>query len=426
MLKILYVILDGLGDRPIEALGGRTPLEAAATPNLDRLAAAGQQGLVVTVGEGIAPESDVAVTAMLGYDPTVYHAGRGPLEALGAGLTFGDGDLALRGNFATGGEGTKIVDRRVGRSLSSEEAHALADAVTAQIRLESAPATVVAAASIGHRCAVVFHPAEGRLSAQVSNTDPAYARVGGLGVALPIFKDEIEVCLPLDTSAEARSAAALVNEFTRKSRAIMDAHPINTRRRAEGRLPGNLILLRDGGDHLPKVASIQERFGVTMGCFVEMPVERGIARFLGMGVVEVPHNPTSSPANTYQTWARRAVEVLPRYDGLYLHLKGPDEPGHDGDFQKKRRVIEEIDAHFFATLLPAIDRAATIVAVTADHATPCELRGHSADPVPMLVTGGETLPDGVGRFTEKAAAHGALGHLRGTDILPLLIARRAS
>ncbi len=117
--KILYVILDGLGDRPIASLGGRTPLDAAGTPNLDRLAAAGEQGLVTTVGEGIAPESDVAVMAILGYDPRIYHAGRGPLEALGAGLTFATGDLALRGNFATGGDGAAIFDRRVGRNLTT-------------------------------------------------------------------------------------------------------------------------------------------------------------------------------------------------------------------------------------------------------------------------------------------------------------------
>jgi len=160
--KILYVILDGVGDRPIPSLGGRTPLEAARTPHLDRLAASGEQGLVTTVGEGIAPESDVAVVAILGYDPMVYHVGRGPLEALGAGLEFSGGDLALRGNFATGGEGALIVDRRVGRNLSSEEARVLAEAVTAQITLETAPARVIAAATIGHRCAVVFHPTEGR------------------------------------------------------------------------------------------------------------------------------------------------------------------------------------------------------------------------------------------------------------------------
>lgn len=418
------MILDGLGDRPIAAFGGRTPLEAAATPNLDRLALAGQQGLVTTVGEGIAPESDVAVTAILGYDPTVHHAGRGPLEALGAGLDFNAGDLALRGNFATAGEGRKILDRRVGRNLSSEEAHALADAVTAQIRLERAPARVIVAASIGYRCAVVFRMKGGRLSAQISNTDPAYERVGGMGVALATFKDEVAECAPLDESPEAKTTAALVNEFTVKSRVIMDAHPANARRRAGGKLPGNLILLRDGGDHLPQVPSMRERFGINLGCFVEMPVERGIARTLGMGIVEVPHSASAARAEVYRAWARRAVEVLPEYDGLYLHLKGPDEAGHDGDAAGKRRIVEEIDAHFFGPLLAGIDQAATIVAVTADHATPCDLRGHSADPVPLLVAGVGTPPDRAGRFTEASAARGALGHLRGVDILPMLVARR--
>jgi 2,3-bisphosphoglycerate-independent phosphoglycerate mutase len=155
-----------------------------------------------------------------------------------------------------------------------------------------------------------------------------------------------------------------------------------------------------------------------------MPVERGIARYLGLGVVEVPHSASASRAEVYQAWARRAVEVLSQYDGLYLHLKGPDEPGHDGDYETKRRVIEEIDADFFGTLLPAIDPATTLVAVTADHATPCELRGHSADPVPLLLSGAGITPDQAGRFTETAAAHGALGHLRGVDILPMLVSRR--
>jgi 2,3-bisphosphoglycerate-independent phosphoglycerate mutase len=422
--KILYVILDGLGDRPVATLDGRTPLAAARTPHLDRLAAAGQQALVTTVGEGIAPESDVAVTAILGYDPTIYHAGRGPLEALGAGLEFKAGDLALRGNFATGGEGKRILDRRVGRNLLSEEARALADAVTQQIRLEASPARVVVASSIGYRWAVVFYPTQGRLSGQISNTDPAYARVGGLGVALPTFKEEVVECAPLDDSPSARTAAALINEFTVRSRAILDAHPVNAARRAAGKPPGNLILVRDAGDHVPQVPSMRERFGITLGCFVEMPVERGIARYLGMGVVEVPHSVSATRAEIYREWARRAVEVLPQYDGLYLHLKGPDEPGHDGDAEAKRRVIEEIDEYFFGTLLPAVDLPTTLIAVTADHATPCELRGHSADPVPLLVAGARTPADHAGRFTEADAARGALGHLRGIDILPLLVGRR--
>jgi 2,3-bisphosphoglycerate-independent phosphoglycerate mutase len=413
MKKILYIILDGVGDRPIAALGGHTPLGAARTPYLDRLAGEARLGLVQTVGPDIAPESDVAVMAMLGYDPHVYHAGRGPLEALGAGLAFDDGDLALRGNFATLGAGRRIIDRRVGRNLTAEEARQLADAVTAQVRLTAAPAELVVRASVGHRCAVIFYPKEGRLSANISNTDPAYGRVGGLGVARAVAGNEVEVCRPLDDSAEAWVAAELVNEFTRKSREILEEHDVNTRRRAAGKVPGNAILVRDAGDHLPAAPPLAERFGVRFGCVVEMPVERGIARFLGMDLVEI------APGAGYRAWAATARERIGAYDGLYLHLKGPDEAGHDGDYERKRASIESIDAEFFGPLLAAAPPAEWLWAVTADHATPCELRGHSADPVPLLVSGAGS--DGRGRFTEAEAAGGTLGLLAGTAVLPLLV-----
>jgi len=417
--RLLYVILDGLGDRPIPALGDRTPLEAAATPYLDRLAAAGRQGTVITVGKGVAPESDVAVMAILGYDPLRYHAGRGPLEVLGAGLRFRDGDLALRGNFATVGEGWTIVDRRVGRNLASEEARALAEAVNAEVHLRQAPADVTVRATSGHRCAVVISPREGRLSANISNTDPAYARLQGLGVARAEAGTEVEECRPLDDSPEAWIAAELVNEFTRKSREVMDAHPVNQRRRAQGLMPGNAILVRDAGDHLPQAPSIRERFGIEFGCFVEMPVERGIALLLGMSIIEVPPGAGDREA-AYRTWARRAAEEIDRHGGLYLHLKGPDEPGHDGDAVAKREVIALIDRAFFGELLPRISLEEVLVAVTADHATPCALKGHAADPVPLLVSGGGVPPDGTRAFGEREAATGDLGLLFGVDILPLL------
>ncbi len=412
MKKILYVILDGVGDRPSDALDGRTPLGAARTPHLDRLAQEARLGLVQTVGPEIAPESDVAVMAMLGYDPHTYHAGRGPLEAIGAALAFKDGDLALRGNFTTLGAGRRIVDRRVGRNLTSEEAADLAQAVTAQVRLTAAPVDFVVHATVGHRCAVVFYPEEGRLSAAISNTDPAYGRVGGLGVAKAVAGTEVEECRPLDDSAEAWVAAELVNEFTRKSREVMEEHEVNVRRRAAGHQPANGILVRDGGDHLPAAPKMAERFGVRMACVVEMPVERGIARFLGMDVVEIP------PGAGYGAWAQKAVEALPRYDGLYLHLKGPDEPGHDGDHAAKTASIEWIDDAFFGPLREQW-REHWLLAVTADHATPCELRAHSADPVPLIIVGSGS--DRLPRFTEADAARGTLGTLRGTQVLPLLV-----
>lgn len=421
MKHLLYVILDGLGDRPLAELGDRTPLEAADTPNLDRLADAGRQGTVLTVGKGIAPESDVAVMAILGYDPMRYHAGRGPLEAIGAGLRFREGDLALRGNFATVGEGWTIVDRRVGRNLTSPEAKDLADAVTTEVHLRQGPADLVVRASTGHRCAVVIYPREGRLSAQISNTDPAYARLQGLGVAKAVAGNEVDECKPLDDSPEAWISAELVNEFTRKSREVMDGHPVNRRRRAEGKMPGNAILVRDAGDHLPQAPSIRERFGIDFGCFVEMPVERGIATLLGMTVIEVPPS-HEDREGAYRQWARRAADEIKSHGGLYLHLKGPDEPGHDGDAAAKRDVIALIDQAFFGELLPRLDLEDVIVAVTADHATPCALRGHSDDPVPLLVAGGGVKPDGTRRYSEREAATGDLGMLTGVDVMPMLVA----
>ncbi|HLY22134.1 MAG TPA: alkaline phosphatase family protein [bacterium] len=420
MARILYTVLDGLGDRPVPALGNRTPLEAAAVPFLGALTLDGRTGLVQTVGKGIAPESDVAVMAILGYDPFKYHTGRGVFEVVGSGMRFADGDLALRGNFATGGEGRTIVDRRAGRNLTTDEAHALADAVTRGVRFSAAPAEVEVRGSVAHRAAVVMRRRGGRLSAKISNTDPAYARVEGLGVAREHAGNEVEVCEPLDESEEAKVAAALVNEFTEQARRILDAHPVNARRRADGKPPANLILVRDAGDHAPQLPPIAERFGVRFGCFVEMPVERGIAELTGMQVIPVPPS-GEDKERVYREWAQTAAREYKNFDGLYMHLKGPDEPGHDGLADAKRAVIELIDRAFFGTLLEHVPLDDVVIAVTADHATPVTLGRHSDDPVPLLVAGDGIEPDGTRVFNEKACAKGALGTLKGTDLMPLFV-----
>src|SRR5918998_1663331 len=371
--RILYVILDGLGDDPLDALGGKTPLEAARTPHLDSLAAGGRNGYVTTVGEGIAPESDIAVFAVLGYDPHKHHTGRGPLESVGAGLDVKDGDLAYRVNFATvekEGEGWAILDRRVGRDLSSEEAHALAEEVQQKVRIPGASFDF--RATIGHRGVLVIRSDEGALSAEVENSDPAYGRQGALGVAKETFDNHVVHVTPVgghEGDPAAQRAARLTNEWLAASYEVLAASETNKTREAAGKLPGNFILTRDGGDHLPDLVPFKEKFGPQMGCFVEMPVELGIARLTGMGIVEAPTG--IPPQEQYGQWAALALEAIEGYDGLYIHIKGPDVPAHDGDYDAKIASIEDIDAAFFGPLLDSIDEARTIVAVTADHSTSC-------------------------------------------------------
>jgi 2,3-bisphosphoglycerate-independent phosphoglycerate mutase len=224
---------------------------------------------------------------------------------------------------------------------------------------------------------------------------------------------------PLEDAPEAIRSAELTNVFVRESARILEASKVNERRRREGRLPANLILTRDAGDHVPKLTPIKDRFGPSWGCFVEMPVERGIALLLRMGEVDAPSQP--DPEERYSGWAALAAEALEGYDALYVHIKGPDVPAHDGRAEDKRDIIETIDRAFFAELLPAIDPSGTMLAVTADHATSCVRKAHTADPVPLVVAGPGVRPDGTSLFGERAAVDGALGTIRGVEIVPSLV-----
>jgi len=414
MKRILYVILDGLGDEPHPDLDGKTPLEAAKTPNLDSVARKGRSGTVVTVGEGIAPESDIAVFAILGYDPHTQHAGRGPLEALGSGLEMRDGDLAWRANFATVDETGRISDRRAGRDLSTEEARALADAVNAAVTVPDGRATFLATSE--HR-AVLHLRADQPLDAELSNSDPAYERRGSLGIALETFEPYPLRVEALNDTDGVRLGAELTNAWIEAARGALAAHEVNRAREERGRPPANIVLVRDAGDHIPVVRPLSERFGMSFACFAEMPVEIGISKVTGMEPILVT-SPTD--AGGYANLAERALEALDGFDALYVHLKGPDVPAHDGRAFDKRDVIAMIDEGYFGTILPELG-SSVVLAVTADHSTSCVRKAHTADPVPLVVAGSMLTSDGTKAYSESDAAGGALGRLRGVDVLPMLV-----
>ncbi|MEM2914862.1 MAG: phosphoglycerate mutase, partial [Candidatus Bathyarchaeia archaeon] len=270
-----------------------------------------------------------AVISILGYDPFRYYTGRGPLEIYGAGLKMEEGNLAIRCNFATASEDGTIIDRRVGRNLTSEEASQLAQALNDKIKLSSSPAEFIFKSTVAHRAVLLIKRLNGKLSGKITNTDPAYEKVEGIGVAKKEGGLKLERCRAMVNSEEAKVAANLVNEFTEKSQIILRKHETNFKRVAEGKPPANIILMRDAGDALPKFPSLESLYNISFGCMVEMPVERGIALLCGMKELPLPQS-TGNMEKDYAVRAEKTEEALKRLDAIYIHIKGPDEPGHDG------------------------------------------------------------------------------------------------
>lgn len=420
-MKLIYVAIDGMGDLPLAELGNKTPLEAAMTPNLDFLAKSGKTGLMYTVKKGIAPESDVAVISLLGYDPFTYSTGRGIIEAVGAGLDVIDGDLALRCNFATLGRGREIIDRRVKRTLTTDEAMELSNTVNEKITLTSCPSTFEFKSTLGHRAVLVLKSKGNCLSGKITNSDPAYSFVNGIGIAKPNAEMILKKSEPLEDTEEARNAANLVNEFIEKTHELWERHSVNKKRAAEGKLKANCVLTRDASSKLPKFFNINERYNVKFAALADMHTERGIAHLAGMQATLLPP-PSGNLEKDCEIRVKKLMDVLSRYDCFYIHLKGPDEPAHDGNCHLKTKIITAIDKHFFGPLLKEISLKDHIFCVTSDHATPCALKVHSDTPVPVLISGGKITDEKTGKFSERNCAKGSLGILnRGCKLMPKLM-----
>ena len=407
MKKVGYVLLDGCSDRPVPAMNYSTPLEVADTPYLDAIARKGRMGRVITVGRGISPESDIAVFNMLGYSFDKGYPGRGVVESIGAGLDVKDGDLALRANFATTSDG-KITDRRAGRDMTASDAENLQEELK-KVKLKDAEFDF--RSTIGHRAVLVIS-ADEPLSAEISNTDPGYVRMKGFGAARQAKDVEaIQTSRALKATAASKRAAELVNAFSSQAMKILDEAEVNEERRRGGKKPANMLLFRDAGSSIPRLPSFEEKHHYKGVALVEMPAEVGIALLLKMKMVKV--DDPADLSGKAKLFAREMKEGTV----VYAHIKGPDEFGHDGDAPGKKKNIETIDREFFSGI-SEMPRDGTTLAVSCDHATPCILKMHSADPVPLLVTGKRTTSDATScRFTEKDAERGSIGTLAGRAVL---------
>ncbi|GAA2284283.1 alkaline phosphatase family protein [Nonomuraea roseoviolacea subsp. roseoviolacea] len=411
--KLYLIALCGGADRPSEALGGRTPFEAAPTPHLDRLATEGRNGLLEVIADGVPPESDSGAMALLGYDPAVYYTGRGPLEGYGNRYWDPDGhSVAFRINFASLNEETGRLDRRTSRDLTDEEMELLVAEILEQVR--PAPDIGVHLTGWGrHRGILAFSSRNRRLSGEVSNTDPGFVKEGAFGVPVADHPDRPLPARALVDDPAAHLVAELVNSFVAASARVLRASEVNRRRAAAGRKPANVLLVRDGGHRLPDLPPVRGRVSM----YGQVPAERGLARLIGAEFT------TAKPASG-QPEPDFYARLLPRLladpaDVVFAHIKGPDEPGHDNQPEEKTRAVADIDAHLAGPLRAAIGPSDTLV-VTCDHATPCEAGIHTDDKVPLAVAGPGITPDGVTSFGEAAAARGDLPIKRASELMPWL------
>ncbi len=399
--------MDGLGDLPNPQLENETPLEAAETPNMDFFASRGELGYLYTVKQGFVPESDEAIVSMFGND--LDSSSRGQLEAKGAGLKLVRGDLALRANFAaidSFKEGN-IIDRRVGRTLTNKEAELL----SRDINKIPMPVNFIFKPTIQHRGVLAF---KGGFSDNVSGNDSIYFQ-GKLKDA-----SKIVPCKKLDDDENSQYTANVINEFLEKAYKVLESHPINAARKKRGLLPANYLLIRGAGAETLKLNQYKRWFAV---CY--MPVEIGFASASGMKVFsfEYPRfKDLDSYANSWEGLemaCKIAVKCIKNshdsYDYAYVHIKETDIPGHDNKPIEKKNMIEFIDANLFKFLRNFCPPNRIKLAVTGDHSTPCRLKAHSSDPVPVLLYNFQIPRER--HFNEKEALKGSLGKIEGKEFL---------
>ena len=406
-MKGVFVIIDGLGDLPHKLLNEQTPLEAAQTPNMDFFAARGELGYMYPVKPGFVPESDEAIVSLFGND--LISSTRGQLEVRGTDLKMTRGDLALRVNFATidSLEWNNILDRRAGRTLSTKEALLLAKALN-KIKM---PCEFVFKPTIQHRAVLVFR---GGFSDNISGNDLTYVK----GMSYPVSK--ISRCKALDDDENSQYTANLLNEFLERAYNVLNNHPVNIERIRKGLMPANYLMVRGAGIEPPKLKQYKKWISANY-----MPLEIGFSNVSGMKNFAFEYPPLESIDAYENLWrglkraCKHSINVLKKNlkkaDYLYIHLKEVDLPGHDNKPFEKKLMIEYIDITLFRYLRKIAPQNKIKIVVTGDHSTPCKLKGHSADPVPVLFYNCKQIPSAK-KFCEKECRKGILGRMIGNEL----------
>ena len=392
-MKHIIILGDGMADHPVPSLGGRTLLQDARTPWMDLLARLGRNGRLVTVAPGFHPGSEVANMSVLGYDlPTVYE-GRGPLEAASIGVDLAPGDMAMRCNLVCL-EGDLLKNHSAGH-ITTEEADTLIRFLQERLGDER----VHFYTGVQYRHLLVIRGGDKRLDCTPPHDVP-------LQPWRPL--------LPKAECPEAQQTADLLDTLILRSQDLLRDHPLNKQRIAQGKDPANSIWPWSPG-YRPQMEPFSTRFPQVRSGAVITAVDliRGIGRYAGLRRIDVP-GATGLYDTNYEGKVRAALDALRTDDFVYLHIEASDEAGHEGDIALKRRTIEDLDRRVVGPIYEAVKDwpEPVAIAVLPDHPTPCEVRTHTAEPVPFLIWHPGIEPDAVQTFDEVAACEGAYGLLR--------------
>lgn len=397
-MKHIIILGDGMADWHVPALGDKTLLQYADIPNMDKLACMGRNGLLKTVPDGFHPGSEVANSAILGFDQHKVYEGRGPLEAASIGVELADDDLAMRCNLICI-EDDKIKNHSCGR-LETEEADILIQFLQSQLGNER----IHFYTGVQYRHLLVIKGGNKHISCVPPHDVPGTP-----------FRD----CLIKADIPEAQETADLLNDLILKSQKLLTSHPLNLKRMEEGKDPANSIWPWGGG-YRPKMTPLTVTFPQIKSGAVITAVDliRGIGRYAGLRVIDVK-GATGLYDTNYEGKAQAAIEALKTDDFVYLHVEASDEAGHDGDVDLKLKTIENLDHRLVGPIMEAVKdwNEPVAIAVLPDHPTPCAHRTHTAEPIPFVIYYPGIEPDAVQTFDEDAAKTGVYGVLQGDDFI---------